>query len=136
MSVRHDLLEAITAAVPEGTHVVPYQDNLDVLDRMTVMFKQTRITPLPAAPRAGYVVHYVLTVISPALDPQVAEEDLDAFVLSMLGDLDGLDWFAWDEALKVLASGLMAYDVTCWNVARKAPTPPMQEQIREVPSHG
>jgi hypothetical protein len=109
------------------------------------MFKQLRLTPLPAAPRGGYVVYYVLTVVSPALDPSVAEAELDEFVPSMLGDLDGLDWFAWDEATKVLAQGLMAYDVTCWNIAHVVtaavpPPPPPRRKAptrkREAQSHG
>jgi hypothetical protein len=133
-SVRESLLAAITAAVPAGTHVIPYQDNMDLPDRITVMFKQLRITPLPEAPRAGYVVHYVLTVVSPALDPSVAEADLDVFVPSMLGDLDALDWFAWDEATKVLSQGLMAYDITCWNLGYKVtptPAPPTTTRKRK-----
>jgi hypothetical protein len=130
MSVRDTLLAAITAAVPEGTHVIPFQDNMDVPDRITVMFKQMSITPLAEAPRSGYVFNYILTVVSPAVDPSVAEEELDGFVPAMLGDLDGLDWFAWSTADKVLSQGQLAYDITCWNIAHKVPPakapPPIQ----------
>lgn len=122
MSVRERLLAAVEAAVGSTAHVIPYQDAMDVPDRVTVMFKQTRVTPIPEAPRSGYVVHYVLTVVSPALDPSIAEAELDEFVPSMLGDLDHLDWFAWSTADKVLAGGLMAYDVECWNLAYEVPT--------------
>lgn len=123
-SPREDLLAAITAAVPEGTHVIPYQDNMDLPDRITVMFKQLRVAPLPAAPRAGFVVYYVLTVVSPALDPSVAEAELDVFIFAMLDALNPLNWFAWDDAPKVLSQGLMAYDVSCWILANDPTTPP------------
>lgn len=119
MSVRDDLLAILEVSLPAGTAIIPYEDSLDVLDRMTVMFKQESILPLAAAPRSGYEVRYTLTVISPALDPAVAEADLDSFVLELLGDLDVLDWFAYSSADKVLASGHIAYDVHCWNIARK-----------------
>jgi hypothetical protein len=139
-SVRDSLLQAITEAVGPEVHVIPFQDNMDVPDRLTVMFKQLRITPLDAAPRGAYVVYYVLTVVSAALDPSVAEAELDEFVPSMLGDLDTLDWFAWDEAVKVLSqSSNLAYDITCWNIAHvaaPATAPPPPTPPRKGQSHG
>ena len=138
MSVRDSLLEAITAAVGPDVHVIPFQDAMDVPDRLTVMFKQLSLTPLPSAPRAAYVVNYVLTVVSPALDPAVAEAELDEFVPSMLGDLDSLDWFAWSEATKVLSGGAsnLAYDIACWNVGHRVPDPAPPTTQREGHSHG
>jgi hypothetical protein len=120
MSIRDDLLAVIADAVGPDVHVIPYQDNMDIPDRITVMFKQLALLPLEQAPRTAYRVNYVLTVISPATDPTVAEEELDDFIPSLLGDLDELDWFAWSTADKVLStSGGLAYDITCWNIARK-----------------
>jgi hypothetical protein len=122
MSVRADLLERITAAAP-GAHIIAYQDAVDVLDRITIMFKQLSLSPLPAAPRGAYRFDFVLTVCSPALDPQHAELELDDFVPSLLGDLDTLDWFAWDTAEKVLGPGALglAYDIHAWTVADVQP---------------
>jgi len=126
VSPRDTLLAAVTAAVPAGTHVIPYQDNVDVLDRITIMFKQLTMAPLPEAPRAAFKMEYVLSVCSPALDPTVAEKELDEFVPSLLADLNALDWFAWDSAEKVLGPGGvgLAYDVTCWTIAQATPADP------------
>jgi hypothetical protein len=125
MTIRDDLIGAIAAVVDtKKVHVIPYQDNIDVPDRTTIMFKQLSLRPLEQAPRAAYRVDYVLTVISAATDPAVAEEELDAFVPSLLGDLDALDWFAWDTADKVIfQSSSIAYDVTCYNIARRKVQP-------------
>ncbi len=120
MSVRDSLVEAVTTAAGPKVNVIPYQDNLDNLDRVTVMFKQGSIEALVEAPRSAYKVNYVLTVVSPATDPKVAEAELDDVVIQLLGDLDDLDWFAWSSADKVLfQSSNLAYDIHCWNISRK-----------------
>jgi hypothetical protein len=66
-------------------------------------------------------VRYVLTVISPALDPAIAEEELDGLVLEVLVALSPHNWFAYSSADKVLASGHIAYDLQCWNIASVPP---------------
>ena len=120
MSIRDTLVTEIQKVVGPKVQVIPYQDNTDLPSRLTVMFKQLSLAPLPASPRSAYQVNYVLTVVSPATDPKKAEAELDDFVPSLLGDLDGLDWFAWSSAEKVLfQSQNIAYDITCWNIARK-----------------
>lgn len=120
MSIRDDLLTVIAAAVAgDDVQVIPFQDNLDLPAQITIMFKQLTLLPLEQAPRRAYRVNYVLTVISPATDPTVAEAELDVFIPSLLGDLDELDWFAWSSADKVLFQSNIAYDITCWNIARK-----------------
>lgn len=118
MSVRDDLVGAVEEAVPASWRVIPYQDSLDITDTVTVMFKQLSIQPLPAAPRSAYRVNYVLTLVPAAMDPANAEADLDAAVVQLLAALNPLDWFAWEQANKVLfQSTYMAYDITCWNIA-------------------
>jgi hypothetical protein len=119
MTIRETLVDAVTAAAPAGTRVIPYQDNVDVLDAVTIMFKQLGMLPLPAAPRAVFRVNYVLTIVSPAVDPSVSEAELDEYVPALLASLDALDWFAWESADKVLGPGGMglAYDVQCWTIA-------------------
>ena len=128
MSVRKTLVEAVTSAVGKTATVIPYQDSVDVLDRVLVMFKQMGLQPLPEAPRAAYRVNYVLTIVSPAIDAIKAEAELDDFVVRLVGDLDDLDWFAWDSADKVLFQGTnLAYDVTCWTIAQRQPTTPTRK---------
>jgi len=126
MSIRDTLVAAVTAAAPPETHVIPYQDNVDVLDVVTVMFKQLGMLPLEAAPRGAFRVNYVLTIVSAAADPANSEVELDEFVPSLLADLDTLDWFAWESAEKVLGPGGigLAYDVTCWTIAQPSELSP------------
>jgi len=124
MSIRTDLVDKVTAVAGRTANVIPYQDSTDVLDKVTIMVKLLSIAPLAEAPRGAYRIGYVLTVVSPATDAQKAEAELDDYVVSLLGDLDGLDWFAWDSADKVLfQSTNLAYDVTCWTVAERTETP-------------
>jgi hypothetical protein len=120
MTIRETLVAAVTAAAPAGTRVLPYQDNVDVLDVVAIMFKQLGMRPLEAAPRAAFRVNYVLTIVSAAADPAVSEAELDEYVPSLLADLNALDWFAWESAEKVLGPGGigLAYDVTCWTIAQ------------------
>ncbi|WP_457100316.1 hypothetical protein [Microbacterium sp. P5_E9] len=126
MSARATLLAAISAAVPAGTHVIPYQDNVDVLDAVTVMFKQLSMLPLDEAKRAAFRVNYVLTVVHPSADPSKSEAALDDFVPALLADLNTLDWFAWDTADKVIGPGGigLAYDISCWTIAQSSELAP------------
>jgi len=128
MSVRDTLVAAVRKAVGKSATVIPYQDSVDVLDRVLVMFKQLAILPLEEAPRSAYRVNYVLTVVSPATDPIKAEAELDDFVVRLLGDLDDLDWFAFDSADKVLFQATnIAYDISCWTIAQRTPTTPTRK---------
>lgn len=113
-SVRDRLVEELKAVLGKDVHVIPYQDSVDTLDRRTVMVKQQTITRLPEAPTSKLRIDYVLTFISPALDPEAAEADLDQWVPQTLSDLD-MSWFAWTSAEKVLFDPLnTAYDVSSY----------------------
>jgi hypothetical protein len=120
MTVRDELLRELRAVVgpDRDVHIVPYQDNLDVPDRPTIMFKQQTLAPLREGPRAGLRVDYVLTFIASDIDPTAAETFLDQWVPETLADLH-MSWFAWTEATKVVF-GLInpAYDVACYVIAR------------------
>jgi hypothetical protein len=126
MTIRDALLDELRAVVgpDRDVHIVPYQDNLDVPDRPTIMFKQQTLAPLPEGPRAGLRVDYVLTFIAPDIDPTTAETFLDTWVPETLADLT-MSWFAWTEATKVVFGTINpAYDVACYVIARPTnPTP-------------
>jgi hypothetical protein len=115
-SIRDSLVAAIRKVVgPEkDVHIIPFQDNADVLDRRTVMVKQTEIQWLPESPNGQLRIDYVLTFISPALDPTASEKDLDQWVPETLADLT-MNWFAWTTATKVAFTPInQAYDVACY----------------------
>lgn len=123
LSVRKQLTDTLTPALPAGWRLVPFQTNLDVLDAPTVMLKQSGIKPAPEAPQGLYVFEYVLTVVTPSTDPETAEADLDDQVETLWGILDGLSWIDPTEAKKVLFqdSGL-AYDIRCNILTQKDPS--------------
>jgi len=113
-SVRDRLVEELRAALGKDVNVIPYQDSLDVLERRTVMVKQQSIARLPQSPEGALRIEYVLTFISPAVDPAVGEADLDQWVPQTLSDLD-MSWFAWTGADKVLFDPQnIAYDVAAY----------------------
>jgi hypothetical protein len=110
-SVRDALVDELRRVLGTGVHVVPYQDNVDALDRRTVMVKQTTISPLPEAPAGQLRIDYVLTFISPNVDPGKAERDLDQWVPQTLADLT-MSWLAWTSAEKTLFDPQnVSYDV-------------------------
>lgn len=119
MSIRDRLIEELRAVVgpDDKVHIVGFQDNLDVLDRPTIMLKQLSIAPLPEAPTGGLRIEFVLTFIAPELDPTPAETYLDTWVPATLADLR-MPWFAWTEATKVAYEPLsIAYDVRAFVIA-------------------
>lgn len=118
MSVREDLIAGIKAVVdPARVAVIGVEDNKDVLDRLTIMVKQRTIAPLAQAPIGALRVDYVLTVTSPAIDPAVAEPELDDFVPDLLNDLSPIPWFGWSEATKILDGQNLAYDISAFVLA-------------------
>lgn len=113
-SVRDRLVEELRTVLGPGVAVIPYQDSVDALERRTVMVKQQSISRLPEAPTSKLRIDYVLTFISPAVDPAVGEADLDQWVPQTLADLD-MSWFAWTGAAKVLFDPQnLAYDVSAY----------------------
>ena len=114
MTVRDSLIAELQRVAGKDVHVIPYQDNADVLDRRTIMLKQRTIQPLPAAPIRSLRIDYTLTFVAPALDPALAEADLDEWVPALLDDLR-MPWFVWEMATKVLfGSTNLAYDVDAY----------------------
>jgi hypothetical protein len=110
-SIRDALVEELRKVLGSGVHVIPYQDNVDALDRRTVMVKQTTISPLPEAPSGQLRVDYVLTFITPNVDPAKAERDLDQWVPQTLADLS-MSWLSWSSAEKTLFDPQnLSYDV-------------------------
>ncbi|MFC5930206.1 hypothetical protein D6T64_05640 [Cryobacterium melibiosiphilum] len=121
MTAREQLVTALTAVIPRTWKLVPYQDNLDTLDRVTLVLKQSTISKAPAAPQGAHIVSYLLTLVTPETDAQKAELALDALVDELLFMLDGITWLTWDTATKVqFSDSNMAYDITVEALTRKA----------------
>lgn len=122
MSIRDDVVDRLREILGPDVSVIPYQDNLDTLERRTVMVKQQTITRLPEAPASKLRVDYVLSFISPAIDPSVAEADLDEWLPVALADALNVNWLSWDSAEKVLFAPLnLAYDVSAYLITEQKP---------------
>ena len=115
MSIRDSLIEQLRQVVgpDDVVHIIPFQDSVDVIDRRTIMLKQTTISRATEAPNANLRIGYTLTFIAAAMDPAKAEPDLDEWVPAVLDDLR-MNWFAWSTATKVLFGQNVAYDVDCY----------------------
>lgn len=124
MSVRDTLVEKIRSVVGPDVAVIDVEDNRDVLGKITIMVKQRRLLPLPAAPNGAMQVEYLITVTHPALSPAVSEPELDEFVPSFLDDMRTESWFAWTDAVKNSDSINLAYDINAWVIASAATTQP------------
>lgn len=113
VTIRDRLVDTLREIVGAGVAVIPYADNLDVLERPTILVKQQTIQRLAQAPAARLRIDFVLTFISPASDPAAAETELDQWVPQTLADLEPETWLSWETADKALYSPLnLAYDVT------------------------
>lgn len=123
MFVRGWLDENLAPLLPAGWRWVPEQRNLDTLDAVTVIWKQSRIMPLDAAPLGAVRVEGTLTVATPHTDIARAEEALDDAVIELCGALDGLDGTAWTEAQKVVLgeTGPLGYDISIWTTYTPEP---------------
>lgn len=121
--VRSWLDDNFAPLLPEGWRWVPYQRNVDALDATTVIWKQSRILPLDAAPLGAVRVEGTLTVATPHSDIERAEQALDDAVTELCSALDGLDGIAWTEATKVSLgeSGPLGYDIQVWTTATPEP---------------
>lgn len=117
MSVRGSLVEEIKKIVGAEVAVIEFEDNKDVLERLTIMVKQRRVVRLQQAPSGALRIEYILTVTAPATDPSQSEPMLDDFVPSFLNDLVALSWFGWDDATKTLDGQNLAYDINAWVLA-------------------
>lgn len=113
--MRDFLTEQLKPLLPEGWRWVPFQRNVDALDVMTVLWKQTRMAPLPEAPVSWVRVEGVLTVVSPNQDIERSEAALDDAVLDLVLALDSLPRIGWTEANKVLvADQYFGWDVSIY----------------------
>lgn len=120
MSARKELANTLKPLLPKAWRLVPYADNLDTLDRVVVMIKQTQIERLPAAPIGTYRTSFVVTVIAPQSDSEKAEDELDDGVHEVLSALDSINNSLWSSAEKVLFSDSnLAWDIAMQVVTRK-----------------
>ena len=114
MTIRDDLSTALKAVLPSAWKIIPYQRNLDALDSLTVILKQSTIQDAPDAPQGKYQVSYTVTIASPKQSVQNAEDDLDDAVFVLLDAIKGIPWVKCTKAQKVVVDDqYLGYDLDC-----------------------
>lgn len=102
-------LEALTPA--DRFRFVPVQTKLDKLARPTLMLKLASVTRSPVA-QSVLVPSFVLTVISPHVDPAQADTHLDELLDELLAPLQRIRWVAFRGADKAsFQTNYMCYDI-------------------------
>jgi len=111
-TVRDQLATALKPLLPKAWRIIPYTTNLDTVDGVTLMMRQTRIEKAPNS-QGNHQVTLVLTVIDPHTDPQRAEDALDEEVGQLLYAFLPIEWLNWTVAERVVFGELNhAYDIT------------------------
>lgn len=128
MSVRTDLAAALAAGLPTttgptGYRVIGYQRAPDRVDQRTVMVWQDTITPHGIGSDL-LIVSLTVWVLTPRLDPETADDDLDAALLDVLAVLHPLDAFTWGPAERgVFAETAHGYKLTVTAATQVTPDP-------------
>lgn len=129
MSVRSQLEAMLKPLLPKRWKLIPYQDNLDEISAVTVMFKLLKMENFKSAPLGAYNYTFSITIIEPGSDMSKVEAALDDHVEELWKLLDvhpQMQSVYPQEAVKVLYGATnLAYDITTDVTAFKiSPTPP------------
>jgi len=101
MTVRADLEGWLRPVLPKTWTIIPYADQTDRLERVTVILNQITIAHAPEVPGGAHMVTFEALVIEPSTDPARREDSLDDAVDNVLHALDDLPNLRWTEATKV-----------------------------------
>lgn len=118
MSIRAEFAEALRAALP-GVDVIDHAKNLDALAAPAVMLERTIVAKPPNA-MGGYLVTFVVHVISPIIGRDTADDALDDTTDGVLVALDGISWCRWDTATRsVFLDSYPSYQIAVQTVTDK-----------------
>jgi hypothetical protein len=124
MSARSALVEYLTtlvAATPEleDVRVIPTTRTLGELSKPVLIVKTNSLSKIPAAPRAGFIGSFTLTLVSPHQDLDLAEDDLEARLEVLLPALFtwGLLWESADQAQ--YDENRICYDIQTTSILNK-----------------
>jgi hypothetical protein len=110
LTTREQLAAQLRPLLPKAWKLIPYSRNLDVLSQTAVMFHATAIRP--TAIQGVIEVDYTVSVISPKVDTDRAQTDLDDDVLEVIHALDTLDWLLFREATPTVVQDNLSWDIT------------------------
>jgi hypothetical protein len=109
MTIRDTLTEQLTAKLPTGWRLIPYDDSVDELDAVTVMFRQQSVEPTKEAMQGCLTYGYQLVLLDPATDPAVLEPALDAEVEDLVDVVMQLSWMSLQQGKKATVLNRLAY---------------------------
>lgn len=105
MSARTALVEYLTTLVAstpglEDVRVIPTIRYVGEISKPILIVKTNSLAKIPAAPRAGFLGSFTLTLVSPHKDLDRAEDDLEGRLEVLLPSLFswGLLWESADQA--------------------------------------
>lgn len=125
---RHQLADALQAALPVTYKVVPDPRSLGELDPSMSCYVQVvrqTIKNSPPNPIGDYWETFELWVIEATTDPDTAEDALDDKLTEVLGAIDEIgNWLRWRSAdRRIHKSERHAYMITVETITEKEPTP-------------
>lgn len=97
MNGRQYLDQVLTAGLPDGWRVIPY-DDAPTISEPTVMFHRATARALPQAPSGTWESTMTLYVLTPRQVGEPALDALDDALDVVLMVLDGADGLTWSEA--------------------------------------
>ena len=104
MNGRQYLDQQLTAGLPAGWRVIPFDDSPTV-SGLTVMFHRSSARALPQAPNGTWDSTMTIYVLTPQQAGESALDALDDALDVVLGVLDGVPGLTWSEATYNVLSG-------------------------------
>lgn len=108
---RKQVATLLRPIIPRAWKLVTSDRAVDLTKTMTVQIKQRRIIRTPQAPNGAHDIEFVLTVTSPHMDLDKAEDQLDTAVNVLIHAIDEAG-IKWTNADKVANEDRLAYDIT------------------------
>jgi len=111
VSIRSEIAEELTGALPATFKVMPYVKQLDNTDRPVVMLHRSKVARNPESSR--YLDHSVTAhVLVAETLGEAAEDAADAALEAVLDALEGMGWLDWTEAERTPYANFTGYQIT------------------------
>lgn len=117
MSARLDLAATLRDNLPlkakkvlETFVVLDIEDLPDTIDKPTVIVCQRDYTRAPNA-QGSMLVSFVVTVVSPIVDRDKAEDHLEWALPQVMEAVDKHAGLSWDKATRTVIKGFLGYDI-------------------------
>jgi hypothetical protein len=111
VSVRSEIAEALTEALPATFRVMDYVKQLDNTDRPVVMLHRSKVRRNDSS--RAYLDHSMTAhVLVPETLGAAAEDAADDALDAVLGALEGIGYLDWEEAERTPYANFTGYQIT------------------------